>query len=444
MTLFSLYSKLPVVLQNGVISLQGFLIRQRRFSANFNRELARFEKRDPSEVNLDQLHTFVQHAKNSPFWNRRFRHYGVDLTSTKLLAELCKLPILTKEEVRNNVNDIKLDVPGDKIIPIGTSGTSGSSLRFTQTVSMENKQWAVWWRYRKRHGIEPNTWMAWFGGKTIVAVDQKKPPYWRINYPMKQIMFSAHHLNINTVGYYHRRLKESKIQWIHGYPSQISFLASLIMEKGLPPIKGIKFISTGAENLLDHQISLIESAFGTRPFQHYGLAEGVANISQLPTGEWQIDQDFAYVELIPTNVEDDLYHIVGTNYCNLSFPLLRYQTNDLARVKRVGEEIEIISIDGRKDDFITLPNGVKLGRLGFIFKNADFVKEAQIYQKSRKEVVLRVVQGMTYNKRLHEEFLRKECRQRMGSEMEITFQYLDKIPRTASGKFRYVVSDVKT
>lgn len=443
MSLFSLYSKLPVFLQNAVVNLQGYIIQKRRFNSNFFRELTRFEGRDASTIDYDQLKVFMHHAKRSSFWNDKFKKYDIDIDSPHLVDEIKKLPILTKEEVRANIETIKLDVPGDKVIPIGTSGTSGSSLKFTQTISMENKQWAVWWRYRKRHGIDVDTWMAWFGGKTIVPVDQKKPPFWRINYPMKQLMFSAHHLSIDTVEGYYDRLKNSKVEWIHGYPSQISFLAGLILEKGLEPLRDIKFISTGAENLMDHQIAVIQAAFGIRPFQHYGLAEGVANISQLPSGKWQIDQDFSYVELVPTEVEDDLFYIVGTNYSNLSFPLIRYQTNDLIRVKKVGEDIEIISIDGRKDDFITLPNGVKLGRLGFIFKNADFVKEAQIYQKSVSQILLRVVKNNNYDEQIHEPILRKECQQRMGDEIMIDFEYLEKIPRTTAGKFQYVVSDVK-
>src|SRR5690606_277385 len=259
--------------------------------------------------------------------------------------------------------------------------------------------------YRKGLGITLDTWMAWFGGKTIVSVEDTKPPFWRFNYPMKQVMFSAHHLNIDTVTEYYHQLKDSRIEWIHGYPSQISFLASLILEKGLTPLNNIRFITTGAENLMEHQVAVIEAAFGKKPFQHYGLAEGVANISQVPSGKWQIDQDFAYVELIPTDIEEDLYHIVGTNYSNLSFPLIRYHTNDLVRARKVGETIEIISIDGRKDDFITLPNGVKLGRLGFIFKNADFVKEAQIYQKSINSLTLRIVKNGDYNEDIHEPIL---------------------------------------
>src|SRR5690606_5064714 len=144
------------------------------------------ENHNPTEVDNVQLKSFIYHAIKSPFWRERFKRYGVDIDSPNLLDEIKKLPVLTKDEVRENTDLIKLDVLGDKVIQIGTSGTSGSSLKFTQTVSMENKQWAVWWRYRKWHGIRRDFWMAWFGGKTIVAVDQKKPPFWRVNYPMKQ------------------------------------------------------------------------------------------------------------------------------------------------------------------------------------------------------------------------------------------------------------------
>src|SRR5690606_30967019 len=141
------------------------------FNSNFIQQLARYEKQNSYEVDESQLKLFIHHATKSSFWKERFIKFGVDIDSPRLLDEIHKLPLLKKEEVRANIDAIKLEVPGDKVIPIGTSGTSGSSLKFTQTVSMENKQWAIWWRYRKGLGITLDTWMAWFGGKTIVSVE---------------------------------------------------------------------------------------------------------------------------------------------------------------------------------------------------------------------------------------------------------------------------------
>src|SRR5690606_33110758 len=189
MNLFTLYSRLPVFLQSALENLQGYIIQKRRFNGNFERELARFENHNPTEVDKVQLKSFIHHAIKSPFWRERFERYGVDVDSPNLLGEIKKLPVLTKDEVRANTDLIKLDVSGDKVIQIGTSGTSGSSVHFSLPVWMESEQSAVCWRYRKWHGIRRDFWLAWFGGRTIVAVEHQKPPLWRVNYPVRQIRF---------------------------------------------------------------------------------------------------------------------------------------------------------------------------------------------------------------------------------------------------------------
>ena len=291
---------------------------------------------------------------------------------------------------------------------------------------------------QKQFGLQLTDYMGWFGGRHIVPIDQKKPPYWRRNFPMKQIMFSASHLSIHTVDYYYEEIKKRKLKWLHGYPSQLAFFATLIKEKGLPPIS-MDYITTGAENLLSHQTSIILEVFGVRPLQHYGLAEGVANISQIPNGDLQVDQDFAFVEFIKTNFDSNLFRIIGTNYSNIAFPLIRYDTNDLIRLNDDGE---VISIDGRNEDFIVLPSGVKLGRLDHIFKTSTFIKEAQIYQPSLRVIILNIVQSNAYHKKIHEKMILNECRKRFGKEIEIRINYVDRIKRTKSGKLKFVISEI--
>jgi len=59
----------------------------------------------------------------------------------------------------------------------------------------------------------------------------------------------------------------------------------------------------------------MEAAFGLRPIQHYGMAEGVANISQCENGKLHVDEDFAAVECLPIDEggESDCYKVIGTN-----------------------------------------------------------------------------------------------------------------------------------
>lgn len=442
MSLPKIYKFSPIWLQNIFIFAQGERIKRTRFGKGFKKELGYFKNNDPSRINYEQIRIFLKEAANTKYWSRKFKEFSIDLNSPDLLKEIDKLPILSKSEVVNNLNDIKNFPAGHIIRPVNTSGTTGGGLIFQQTQEMENKQWAVWWRYRSRFGIKIDDWMAWFGGRSIVPIEQKTKPYWRINYPLKQLMFSAHHLNIHTVKYYYDKLTVSKIAWLHGYPSQLSYFANLIIEKGLPPLSGIKFITTGAENLLEQQIEAIEAAFNCRPIQHYGLAEGVSNISLLPSGKFQIDNDFAFTELIPTEFDNSVYKIIGTNYWNLAFPLIRYDTNDLATVLFRYGQPEIISIDGRNEDFISLPDGVKLGRLDHIFKEATFIKEAQIIQETLNILTLKIVKNKNFDDIVHEKKVVNEFKERVGDKIKIEIKYVDKIERTPSGKLKFVISKI--
>jgi phenylacetate-CoA ligase len=287
--------------------------------------------------------------------------------------------------------------------------------------------------------------MGWFGGRTIISIDRKTPPYWRVIPTLKQIMFSAHHLNEQTVKLYLDQIAERKITWLHGYPSQLGLFANLIKATKSQTKTEIKTITVGAENLLARQRSVIEEVFGVKVHQHYGLAEGVANISEHPDGQLLPDQDFAYTEFIPVGpANTNTFKIIGTNYNNLAFPLIRYNTDDLAEVEKNSDgSLSIRAIDGRKEDYISLPNGVKLGRLDHIFKDMTHIEESQIYQPDLKNIIIRVVKADHYSVEKDEPELIHEVRKRMGKEIGIAIQYVKHIKRDKSGKFRFVKSDVK-
>ena len=95
----------------------------------------------------------------------------------------------------------------------------------------------------------------------------------------------------------------------------------------------IKYVTIGSENLYDHQKDLILKAFNTIAYQHYGLTEGVANISQKKDGNLYVDEDFSVVEFIPKS--ELSYSIIGTSLSNWAMPLIRYDTGDQAVIKNM-------------------------------------------------------------------------------------------------------------
>jgi phenylacetate-CoA ligase len=395
------------------------------------------------------LSRFVQHcAATVPFYRDRFAAAGIRPGDVKSVDDLRLLPILERREAQEHASEfVSSAVPERKTRIVHTSGTTGGALRFPVSLRATREQWATWWRYRAWHGIRRGTWCGLFAGRSVVPAWQGEPPFWRLNYPGRQILFSGYHMSEQNLATYVQTLRERQPPWLHGYPSLLALLAGHIVERRSDLGYPVRWVTVGAENLLPHQSELIERAFGVKPLQHYGLAEGVANISQCEQGALHVDEDYAAVEFVPVG-PDRLYRVIGTNITNPAAPLVRYDTQDIVTISkeascscnRPGRVIE--SIDGRHEDYVALPNGTRLGRMDHIFKDMVNIKEAQIHQAHPDEITLRVVRGHKYND-FDEDALRRETIKRVGNEMDVRVEYVDSLPRSANGKLRFVVSEIK-
>lgn len=391
---------------------------------------------------------FVMHAgRTVPFYKAKFAELKINPEDISGLDDLKCLPILTKDEVQENLPSLKSEAISEKeTIIIHTSGTTGRGLVFPTTVEAERRQWAVWWRFRNRNGIKFGTPCGVFGGKIVVPINQSHPPFWRYDRPGKQIFFSGYHLRGENLPAYIEQIKSSGLEWLHGYPSHLTLVASFVIETGIKMTNRVKYITTGGESLLAHQKDIIEKAFGARVFQHYGMAEAVANISECPRGKLHVDEDFAGVEFV--TIERNRYSIVGTNFTNFAFPLLRYDTGDIAYISdqekkcacgRPGRVVDWI--DGRMEDYIVLHDGTRIGRLDHIFKGMTAVREAQLFQDQPGKVQFRIVRAPEYSPGDQERLL-LAARERIGKKAVIDFEYVDELKRGATDKLRFVITNL--
>lgn len=271
---------------------------------------------------------------------------------------------------------------------------------------------------------------------------QTGPPYWRYSYPDRQILFSAYHLNDATWLHYVGELRRRRPPWLHGYPSCLADLAAYMRESGADLGYVPRWITVGAENLHPLQETVIERTFGARPIQHYGLAEGCANVSECEAGSLHVDEDFAFVEFLPDR--DGSYRVLGTGFWNPATALVRYDTGDLVRL---GDSCNcgrpgrcVAAIDGRSEDYVVLADGTRVGRLDHAFKDSVHISKAQIHQHRPGELEIFVVRGPGYTER-HETELRRELARYLGDETVLRFQYVEEIP-SRGRKFRFVVSAI--
>jgi phenylacetate-coenzyme A ligase PaaK-like adenylate-forming protein len=101
----------------------------------------------------------------------------------------------------------------------------------------------------------------------------------------------------------------------------------------------------------------------------------------------------------------------------------------------------IAAVDGREEQYVVLRNGVRLGRMDHIFKDMTNIREAQIHQRFPGEIVVRVVAGSKYTA-VDEAALYRELRQRVGNDLKMSIHYVQSLERTATGKLRFVVSEI--
>lgn len=453
-----LYRRLPVLGQHLACSAYGLVERRRRLNGEFHGFLdALMESETWSRSDIDafqdeQLRSVVRHAYiRIPYYHDLMHELRLVPDDIKTRADLTKFPLLTKEMVRENQKRlIDPAAPKRNLELRHTSGTTGSSLHFYSSTSVTTMQWALWWRHRIRFGLALDDLHANFTGKLVVPAEQVRPPYWRWNWPMHQALLNMHHLTsdkiVDIVGF----LNRNPFAFYSGYPSILHILAATALERGLKLETRPKAIITGAENMLDFQRKDIGAFTGAVLTDQYGFTEGCGNASHCEHFAYHEDFELGILELINDDGDpatDEPGGVVCTGFLSPEAPLIRYQVGDVAswspevgcpcgRSSRVLKEIH-----GREDDYVVTPEGRRIMRFDYLFKDTASVRECQVIQRHLGEVTLLVVKGSSYTEE-DERFLRRQIARWISPGLEVDFRYVDAIPREANGKFQAVKSEL--
>jgi phenylacetate-CoA ligase len=334
-----------------------------------------------------------------------------------------------------------------------TSGTTGTPLRLYENEATMQRTYAYWSRFRKWFGFEHWPPRATFGGRVVVPRHQDRPPFWRYNAIEHQWVFSPFHLSDDTAPDFIKKLERVKPFLLDGYVSSIYVLARYVNRMGITSIRP-KAVQTTSETLLDAQRAEIEKAFQCKVYNQYSHGEKAVYICECPEGSLHINDEFGVVEIIKDGQPaqpGEIGEMVVTGFCNTVMPLIRYQTSDLALqtddtpcacgrgLSRVG------SVEGRVIDVLRMPDGkiVPPTALTLLFDKAYVIgiAEAQIHQVSRDLIIIRMV-PLDPNIAIDQAVLETDLRSMMGSEINFKVEIVDHIPRTAAGKYKFVLSDI--
>lgn len=453
-----IYPRLPVFLQNAACWYYGKKEARVRYGRAFDlllRELMDSDRWSAVEIEVyqsEKIRDLIRHAYESvPYYRELWKSLKISPDDIRCREDLAKLPVLTKEDVRQNSGRlISQKVFRRDLLFRHTSGTTGKALHFYVTRAAIAFQWAVWWRHRLRFGVEPGAWHANFTGKRVVPIGQNSPPYWRWNRPLRQALLTMHHLTAEKISSVMEFLNSQPFEFYSGYPSIIHMLALHASEAGFVLHSPPRAVFTGAEKMLDFQRHDIQKFTGAILTDQYGCSEGCGNASHCPEFVYHEDFEFGILEGVELEPGNTAKSILCTGFANDAFPLIRYEVGDIGVWQEEGKVCAcgrrsrtLLRIEGREDDYVITPEGTRIMRFDYVFKDALNVREVQVVQERVGEIAVRLVRRPGYGTRDEAEIVR-EIHRWISPRLAVQFQYVDEIERQPNGKFRAVVSHLKS
>jgi len=456
------YDLCPVAGQNLLLSAYSLYLDRQRFGGRFAEFCALMKESqwwDTVQLGRwqdERLRLVIRHAYEFvPYYRELFDHHGVDPAGFRGREDLSRIPLLTREILKSRSSDLRSRASAyGRLIEGHTSGTTGSPLTLFYDSDMVAMNYAALDRQYAWAGARlgrDGDRVAVLRGNIIVPMATRNPPFWRRNYLHDHLLLSSFHLSPENLGSYFVALREFQPTVLDGYPSSIYVLAKVLLNRGdtLP----LKAILTSSETLLDFQRETIERAFQCRVFDYFGAAERVIFSVECDRHEGhhlceeygitEITDDFG--QAVSANSEGWL---VGTTLHNLGFPLIRYRTNDrsafMAAQCSCGRGLRLVQdVTTKSEDVLRLPDGrlISPSALTHPFKPLDAIEASQIVQTHLDRLVVKIIPRPEYTL-ADSEHLIKELKARLGQEMHIEIELVRSLPRTGSGKFRWVISQV--
>ena len=457
MNIKRLVSKLPAPIRQSVKYLYGNVPPRIRYGRvfwetyNFLQQSQWWSQEEWEEYQRQQLTQLIRHSyENVPYYRQIFEERGLRPKDIQSLDDLKKLPFLTKEIIRKNSDQlIARNISRSEMEVVRTSGSTGAPLSIYyekgKTDLVENAfVHALWCRvgYRSRWKRVNLTW----------ELVSKGDSWWEYNPAQKILTLSPYHMNEENLGNYVEKMRRFKPEAIKSIPSAIIVLADFMRRHQVSPFPSVKLILLGSEMLFPWQRRRIREVFHSRIFSWYGQAEQVILAGECEqNNEYHIVPEYGITELIGADGEQIKQEgvrgvLVGTGFNNYAMPFIRYKTDDLAFWSNKKCSCErncplLEKIEGRDQEFIVLRDGHLVPLLALPFSSVlSKAIQFQFYQDKPGEVILKIVkmQGLEQN---NSKSVQKKLSEGLG-HLKIKFEFVDSIPRTDRGKFKYMIQKI--
>jgi len=408
------------------------------------------------ELQLEQLQAMVQHAyENVPYYRRVFDDRRLKPRDISTLNDVKKLPLLTKEDVRSNSEDlIARNVAPERLEYYTTGGSTGVPLgvyhdrhtTYSRELAFILRQWS-WAGYR-------------FGDRFATLRDavinrlekDGTRACWVYNAHDNELVFSSTEMSEENMYKYVELIRKFKPRFIYAFPSSLEILVRFMRRNGVSDIK-VDGIFCSSETLYPRQRELIESQFGCKIFDFYSLTEFVVGVVECEQHEgYHVNMEYGLLELVdrdgePITETGTLGRIVGTGFGNYCMPLLRYATDDLA-VYASGKcscrrELTLVAqLKGRLQEFVVSKTGKLVPFLALYDSRAPvwaMFRELKFIQEKEGELAIEIAGAPAFSEsEITQELLKSQYEVLGEEEFNIKISFVDRVYRTQRGKLLFL------
>jgi phenylacetate-coenzyme A ligase PaaK-like adenylate-forming protein len=452
------FDKVPVFVQNWLISLYGQYWKKRRYGGVFKEQLIQFKKRETftkeqwHNYQTTELRKLLVHAYTTvPYYTKVYSEHGFKLSDFKnfKLDQLKSLPILEKEVLRKLGTSDLLSTKRDRGVFYASSGSTGTPVQIYFSKKFHQTQSALYeTRVRNWAGLDCNDSRGMIGGRRFIKSAKNKAPFYRYNKAEKQTYFSAYHISAVNAQNYLEGIKSNKVEYMVGYAMSNYLLADLFDSLNLKAPK-LKAVITSSEKLTPRMREIFSRVYQCKTFDSYSAVEACGLISENKFGEKLFSPDSGIMEVVD-NVSKPVSNgetgeIIATGLLNFDQPLIRYRIGDSVKISQNQKSrlnmLKIDEIEGRVEDVIIGKQGQKMVRFHGLFVDIPFLKLAQVIQHTTDNIEIKLVVTSNFSKK-EENIIYDRMTSQLG-QVNIQFDYVSEILNNKNGKYQAVISKIK-
>ena len=316
------------------------------------------------------------HLENNPFYK--------ELVGSSNSKNWNDLPILNKQNLQKPLLKRLSDGFLPKNVYVNkTSGSSGDPFIFAKDKYCHAITWSsIIYRFGWYKINFNSSYQARFYGIPMDFIGNKKERFKDVL--SKRFRFSIFDLSDTVLEKILKKFQNKKFDYINGYTSSIVLFAKFLRKKNIvlkEICPSLKVCMVTSEMLFEEDKWLLEKQFGIPIVNEYGASELDLIAFENPDGEWQVNSETIFVEILDDNNQPVPYgeegRIVITSLFNKAHPFIRYDIGDIGILdeKSTLKKPILKKLIGRTNDVAILPSGKKSPGLTFYYVTKSIIED---------------------------------------------------------------------